>query len=225
MTFAIVARTADALLFGVAIASSSPAVAARCAHARARVGAVATQNITDPSLGPAVLDALARGADPRRALDESLRATEFAAYRQLLVIGPEGPPVVHSGSHALGIVGAQVGAHSAAAGNLLASADIPAVMTSAFESCAGHLGDRLLLAMRAAVERGGEAGPIHSAGLLIVRELSWPIVDLRVDWTDADPVARLESIWSIYKPQIDDYVRRALDPQAAPGFGVPGDMK
>jgi uncharacterized Ntn-hydrolase superfamily protein len=68
------------------------------------------------------------------------------------------------------------------------------------------------------VVRGGEAGPIHSAGLLIVRDVPWPIVDLRVDWSDADPVAALGAIWDIYAPQIEDYVRRAIDPIHAPGF-------
>src|ERR1700738_4306254 len=116
MTFSIVARSANARLFGVAIASSSPAVAARCVHARAGVGAVATQNITDPSLGPGVLDLLGRGLQARAALDEVLSATPFAAYRQLLVIGGAGPPVIHSGAQGLGVVNAAVGAHAAAAG-------------------------------------------------------------------------------------------------------------
>ena len=56
MTFSIVARCARTGQFGMAISSSSPAVAARCAHIRAGVGAVASQNITDPALGPLVLD-------------------------------------------------------------------------------------------------------------------------------------------------------------------------
>ena len=88
-------------------------------------------------------------------------------------------------------------------------------MVAAFESTAGQFGDRLLQALRAGAERGGEAGPIHSAGLLIVRELSWPIVDLRVDWS-MKPLAALAAIWAIYAPQIEDYVRRALDPERAP---------
>jgi uncharacterized Ntn-hydrolase superfamily protein len=225
MTLSIAARSADAKMFGVAIASSSPAVAARCAHARAGVGAVATQNITDPSLGPSTLDSLGRGLTARAALDESLQRTPFGAYRQLLVVGREGPPVIHSGAHALGIVGSAIGTHAAAAGNLLARPDVPAAMISAFEAAAGHLGARLLDALHAGVERGGEAGPIHSAGLLIVRDVSWPIVDLRIDWTEDAPVTALAAIWSVYAPQIEDYVRRALDPLQAPGFGVPGDMK
>ena len=61
MTFSIVARCATTGQFGVAISSSSPAVAARCAHARAGVGAVATQNITNPALGPLMLDRMAAG--------------------------------------------------------------------------------------------------------------------------------------------------------------------
>jgi uncharacterized Ntn-hydrolase superfamily protein len=211
-------------MFGVAIASSSPAVAARCAHARAGAGAVATQNITDPALGPRILAALAHGARSDTALDEALRSTPFGAYRQLLVIAPDGPPAVHSGAHALGLVGSAIGTHGAAAGNLLAHGDVPALMLAAFEAAGGHLGARLLAAMRAGLNRGGEAGPIHSAGLLIVREVTWPIVDLRVDWAEADPIGELAAIWDIYAPQIDDYVQRALDPRAAPTFGVPGDL-
>jgi uncharacterized Ntn-hydrolase superfamily protein len=162
-------------------------------------------------------------------LDDALHSTPFAPYRQLIVVGREGPPVVHSGAKALGVVGSAVGANAAAAGNLLARTDVPAVMVAAFEAERGfsmeraHFAARLLQALCAGVEAGGEAGPIHSAGLLVVRDVSWPIVDLRVDWADDDPVAALTALWERYEPQVEDYVRRALDPAAAPRFGVPGD--
>ena len=65
MTFSLVARCAETGMFGMAVASSSPAVAARCAYARARVGAVASQNVTDPSLGPKMLDLMERGLDAK----------------------------------------------------------------------------------------------------------------------------------------------------------------
>jgi uncharacterized Ntn-hydrolase superfamily protein len=220
VTFSIVARCADARMFGVAIASSSPAVAARCAHARAGVGAAASQNITDPSLGVKILDALGCGVAARAALDEVLSSTPFGTYRQLLSVGASGPPAVHSGVQALGIVGAALGEHAAAAGNLLARPDVPDAMIREFETANGHLGARLLRALRAGADCGGEAGPIHSAGLLIVREVAWPVVDLRIDWTEGDPVAELTTLWSIYEPQVDDYVLRAVDPAKAPGFGV-----
>jgi uncharacterized Ntn-hydrolase superfamily protein len=224
MTFSIVGRSFDPPMFGVAIASSSPAVAARCAHARAGVGTVATQNITDPALGPKILDSLQAGSTAAAALGQALGATPHGDYRQLLVLGVAGAPAIHSGRHALGLAASAGGADCAAAGNLLASAEIPAAMVAAFEAAHGHLGERLQTALRAALALGGEAGPVHSAGLLIVREVSWPIVDLRVDWTDSDPIAALGGIWRIYAPQIEDYVQRALRPGAAPAFGVPGNL-
>jgi uncharacterized Ntn-hydrolase superfamily protein len=222
VTFSIVARSDDAALFGIAIASSSPAVAARCSHARAGIGAAATQNITDPLLGPRILDGLRCGATAAEAVAGVLDSTDFGEYRQLLAIGAAGPPAHHSGMHALGMVATAGSQHAVAAGNLLANRQVPAAMIAAFESAGGHFGDRLLAALRAGAVAGGEAGPVHSAGLLVVREVPWPIIDLRVDWSDADPIADLNGIWKRYAPQIDDYVRRALAPQDAPGFGVPG---
>ena len=61
MTFSLVARCAKTGMFGIAISSSSPAVAARCSYARAKVGAVASQNVTDPTLGPLALDLMQNG--------------------------------------------------------------------------------------------------------------------------------------------------------------------
>ena len=96
-------------------------------------------------------------------------------------------------------------------------------MIQVFVSSAGEdLGDRLMAGLRAAIDAGGEAGPVHSAGLLVTGDVEWPIVDLRVDWHD-DPVSELEAAWVVYRPQLQDYVTRALDPTAAPGYGVPGE--
>jgi uncharacterized Ntn-hydrolase superfamily protein len=225
MTFSIVARSADAACFGIAIASSSPAVAARCAHVRTGIGAAASQNITDPRLGPKLLAALERGLAAPAALEEVLAGTPFGAYRQLVVVGGEGPPAVHSGTRALGIAAYAVGPHAAAAGNLLARPEIPALMIDAFAAApeTSHLGARLLAALRAGADGGGEAGPVRSAGLLVVRDVDWPIVDLRIDWSE-EPVAALSTAWEVFAPQIDDYVTRALDPRRAPSFGVPGDQ-
>jgi len=222
VTFSIVARSGDARLFGVAIASSSPAVAARCSHARAGIGAVATQNITDPILGPRMLEGLRCGATAAEAVAGALESTDHGAYRQLLAIGADGPPAHHSGMHALGVVAAAGTQHAVAAGNLLANRQVPAAMIGAFDAAAGHFAERLLAALRAGASAGGEQGPVHSAGLLVVREVPWPIIDLRIDWSDADPIAELTGIWQRYAPQVEDYVRRALQPQDAPGFGVPG---
>jgi len=96
-------------------------------------------------------------------------------------------------------------------------------MIKAFRASKGHLGDRLIAAMRGAVAAGGEEGPVHSAGMKLVDKVSWPVADLRVDWSDGDPIEDLAKLWEIYKPQLDAYVTRALNPAAAPSYGVPGD--
>jgi len=164
MTFSIVARCAKTGQFGMAVASSSPAVAARCAYARAGIGAAASQNVTDPRLGPAALDRLAAGLDAEAALDAVIGAAEHVEYRQLLIVDRDGNTAIHSGGKSLGIHTEHAARDVAAAGNLLANDTIPRAMVEAFLSSEGHLGERLITAMRGALAAGGEAGPVHSAG-------------------------------------------------------------
>ncbi len=222
MTFSLIARCARSGQFGMVISSSSPAVAARCAHVRAGLGAVASQNVTDPALGPLTLDALARGQGAGQALNAITVNRQHIDYRQILVIDAQGATAIHSGTQVLGIWGQAQGRDCAAGGNLLANAGIPAAMVTAFESASGHLGDRLMAALQAGLTAGGEAGPVHSAGLKIADTLDWPLVDLRVDWSQT-PIQDLEIAWQIYRPQMAAYVQRATDPTRAPSYGVPGD--
>jgi uncharacterized Ntn-hydrolase superfamily protein len=223
MTFSLAARCATTGMFGVAIASSSPAVAARCAHVRAGVGAVATQNVTDPRLGPRALDLLAAGRTAADVVAVIAATAPHAAYRQLLVVDAAGRAAIHSGARVLGAWGEQTGPDVAAGGNLLAAPGIPRILADTFGAAAGSLPDRLLAAMRAGLAAGGEAGPIHSAGLLVAHRESWPWADLRCDWTEGDPIEEVARAWRVYGPQADAYVARALDPSGAPSFGVPGD--
>jgi uncharacterized Ntn-hydrolase superfamily protein len=223
MTFSLVARCAETGMFGVAISSSSPAVAARCAFARAGTGAVASQNITDPTLGPHALDLMQAGATAAQAIARIRADNAFIDYRQVLVIDAAGGTAIHSGPNALGIWAEAQGRDVASGGNLLANSGVPQAIVAGFESSTGHLGDRLIAAMRAGVAAGGEAGPVHSAGLRLVDKVSWPVADLRCDWTDDCPIEALAGLWDIYKPQLAAYVQRALDPRAAPSYGVPGD--
>lgn len=223
MTFSIVARCAESGMFGMAVSSSSPAVAARCAYARAGVGAVASQNVTDPTLGPKTLDLMERGASAAEAIAIVSRTAKHAEYRQVLAIDPNGGTAIHSGPKSLGIWTDAQGDDCACGGNLLANQDVPAAMARAFENSSGHLGDRLISTMRAALAAGGEAGPVRSAGMLLVREVAWPVADLRCDWTESCPIEAVAKAWDIYKPQLDAYVTRALNPTDAPSYGVPGD--
>lgn len=222
MTFSIAARCNDTGMFGVAVSSSSPAVAARCAYAEAGVGAVASQNVTDPTLGPRALRLLKDGATAAEVVAVIAR-DPYAAFRQVTVVDGGGGAAIHSGPNALGIWAEATGANVACGGNMLANDGVPAAMVAHFAASSGHLGDRLLGAMQAALDAGGEAGPVHSIGMKLVREVAWPVADLRVDWTEGDPVTELRALWSLYKPQLDDYVTRALNPGGAPSYGVPGD--
>ena len=223
MTFSIAARCAKTGMFGIAVSSSSPAVAARCAYARARVGAAGSQNITDPMLGPKLLDLMELGATAPEAVRIVAGSTKYIAYRQIVVVDAGGRTGAFSGENTLGTHVAVEGDGAVAAGNMLKTKLVPERMMSAFSNAKGGLGGRLLAAMRAGIDAGGEEGPVHSAGLLLVRDVPWPVANLRVDWSDADPIADLSRLWDIYEPQLDAYVTRALDPTAAPSFGVPGD--
>lgn len=223
MTFSLVARCAETGMFGVAISSSSPAVAARCSYARAGVGAVASQNVTDPTLGPLVLDLMEQGLSAEEAIAEMTQRTKFIEYRQVLAVDKTGRTAIHSGPHSLGIWTQVLSENVASGGNLLANDGVPQAIVDGFLASSGHLGDRLIAAMRTGLSAGGEAGPVHSAGLKLVDKMSWPVADLRCDWTEDCPIEAMATAWSIYKPQLEDYVQRALDPSAAPSYGVAGD--
>lgn len=223
MTFSLVARCDRTGMFGVAISSSSPAVAARCAYTRAGVGAVASQNITDPLLGPFALDLMQGGMSAAQAVATIRTKSDFIDFRQVLAIDTLGRTAIHSGAQSLGIWADATGQDVISAGNLLANDQVPAAMVAAFTAAAGHLGDRLVAALRAGLVAGGEAGPVHSAGMQICDKQAWPLADLRCDWTEDCPVEAVAEAWRIYKPQMSAYVQRALDPSAAPSYGVPGD--
>lgn len=223
MTFSIVGRCASTGQMGIAISSSSIAVGARCPWLQPGVGAVATQNITLPALGPAVLALLGTGLAPSAALDEALADSGFSQYRQLTAIDHQGRTAHFSGTETLGTHHARSGEQCVGAGNMLAAQSVIDALVESFERSEGQLADRLLTAMQAAVAAGGEAGPVHSAALVVVGDVSWPIVDLRVDWADHDPIGQLAQLWQAYRPQLQDYLTRALDPTQAPSYGVPGD--
>lgn len=224
MTFSIAGRCAKSGAFGVAITTSSIAVGARCPHARAGVGAVATQNITDPELGPKLLDLMSQGLSARASIDSLIRGNPYADYRQLTAVDSKGNSASWSGKNILGTHGVSEQQDCVAAGNLLKSASLPKVMTESFAAnTTQHLGERLLLALEAGLKSGGEEGPVHSAALIVYHQNSFPLVSLRVDWDDENPIAKLRKLWEDYKPQMSAYQQRAIDPTKAPSYGVPGD--
>jgi len=223
MTFSLVARCKETGMLGTAVTSSSPAVAARCSYTRSNVGAVSTQNVTDPSLGKKSLDFLETGLTSTQVVEKIKSTNKHLEYRQVLIIDSKGNTAIHSGNNSLGIWSEAVGDNVISAGNLLANKEVTKVIVSTFEQNKGHLADRMLAGLKAGLDAGGEEGPIHSAGIKISHQVSWPIIDLRCDWTEDCPITKLFEIWKVYKPQVDDYLQRAMDPIGAPSYGVPGD--
>jgi uncharacterized Ntn-hydrolase superfamily protein len=224
MTFSLLARCPETGAFGMVISSSSPAVAARCAHARAGVGVAATQNITDPTLGPRLLDLMETGASAAEAMAEVVATTPHVAFRQLMCVDKSGRVASHSGAKTLGVWALSEGEGAIAGGNLLANPGVPAAMLAGYAGATGSFGDRLVAALLAGRDAGGEAGPVHSAGLLIVKGESWPVAWLRADWSEvATPIEEVARAWEVYQPQMSAYIQRARDPEWAPSYGVPGD--
>lgn len=223
MTLSITARCAESGQLGIAISSSSIAVGARCPWLQAGVGAVSSQNITLPALGQQMLASLETGASAQQAMKTGLGEDRFSEYRQVALIDSTGKTAVFSGGKTLGLWHAVEGENCVAAGNMLASQSVITAMVEAFTQSSGELTERLIKALQAGVDCGGEAGPLHSAAVKVVEDYTWPVVDLRIDWADEDPVGQLNSLWQAYEPQMQAYVTRALDPREAPSYGVPGD--
>ena len=223
MTFSIIARCSKTGQLGAAVSSSSPAVASRCIRAKAGVGVIASQNITDPNLSQILLEMMQYDLSPTDAGQELIKSTEFIQYRQLMALNTTDAPFVFSGEHTLGTFSTVVGKHASCAGNMLSNTAVPEAMLNTFEKSEGTLASRLLESLVSGYNAGGEEGDVHSAGMLVVDKAAWPIVDLRVDWSDT-PIEDLQQLWAIYEPQLDDYVVRALNPTISPSYGVPGDL-
>ncbi|GAA1856227.1 DUF1028 domain-containing protein [Brevibacterium marinum] len=227
MTFSLLLHDPDTGEFGAAIASSSPAVSARCLNLADGVGGVNSQNVTDPRLGGRILDEMASGKPAQSALDTVVAATDAAsiAYRQLLVIDGSGDTAAHSGAEALGIFGARTETNAVAGGNMLKSIGVLDAFIDTALNSSGRIEHRLFEAFQAAFAAGGEAGPVHSAGLAVVSDAGWRVTDLRVDWAEDDPISELGELLDIWMPQREDYITRGLDPVASPSYGVPGDER
>ena len=224
MTFSITGHCARTGMAGVAITTSSICVGSRCPHARAGVGAVATQNVTDPTLADRVFERLEAGETATEAVAAVMDGRVNADYRQLAVVDMAGRTGHFTGSHILGTNRVVEGDHCIAAGNLLSTLEVPAAMVAGFEANPeAHLADRLLRGLEAGLAAGGEEGPVRSAALVVHHDQPFALVDLRCDWDEDDPVVVLRRLWTDYEPQLQPYLDRAVNPGAAPSYGVAGD--
>jgi uncharacterized Ntn-hydrolase superfamily protein len=195
-TYSIVARDPDTGELGVAVQSHWFSVGSIVTWARPGVGAVATQSIAEPAYGPRLLDALAGGAAPGDALRALLAADEAAAFRQVAVIGADGPPATHSGSGCIAHAGHATGDDFSVQANMMASETVWPAMAEAFTHATGPLARRMLAALRAAEGAGGDARGKQSAALVVVPASGEPwfkSVELRVE-DHHEPLDELERL-------------------------------
>jgi uncharacterized Ntn-hydrolase superfamily protein len=216
MTFSIAGRCARTGMLGAVVTTSSMAVGGRCAYAQANVGAVLTQHRTDPRLGPKMLERLREGAAPAAILKDFEKSEPGIGWRQLAIIDAKGQAAFFNGSNIYSVFKGVVGRDCVAVGNIIRNTDVVDAMVKSFEANeAEPLAERLMRAIEAGDEAGGELKQIKSAGLMVAHRESFPFVDLRVD-LDPRPLVRLRFLWELYQPTADEYVVRAVNPDSAP---------
>jgi uncharacterized Ntn-hydrolase superfamily protein len=216
MTFSAVGMCRQTGMFGAAVTTSSIGVGSRCPFARAGVGAVLTQHRTDPRLGPRGLELLAAGHSAGQVIAALVQDNPTIGWRQLAVIDTQGETAYYHGARISSIHAAAQGDAVCAIGNILRSADVPQAMVEAFgQAPEAHLAVRLLRALEAGLAAGGEFKQVQSAAVLVVHEQPFPLVDLRVEF-DPQPLTALRFLWERYRPQMELYVGRAIDPDSVP---------
>ena len=179
MTFSIVARDPVTGALGVATATAGPFVGWLVPHARAGVGAVATQAMTNPYLAVDLLQELG-GTSVDQALETARERDAEWERRQIVAVDRHGQTAGWTGSLCEGFAGHILGDGVAVAGNILASEDVLNAMLSAF-AVPGPLGSRLLTALNAGAAAGGDRRGIGSAALRVFGQEAYPLLDLRVD--------------------------------------------
>jgi len=215
MTFSIAGRCARTGMLGAVVTTSSIAVGSRCPYAAAGVGAVLTQNRTDPRLGPAILDRLQRGEAPEPILRQLEASDPNLGWRQLAAIAADGRAAFFNGAKITSIAKGRVGRDCVGIGNILRTTEVVDAMVESFEATAAEpLAERLLRAIEAGHAAGGELKQVKSAGLLVVHRQAFPYVDLRVDLSP-QPLTELRFLWELYRPEADAYVVRAVEPDKA----------
>lgn len=199
-TYSIVARDEQTGELGAAVQSHWFSVGSIVTWARPGVGAVCTQSIAEPAYGPRLLDALAGGAAPDAALRGVLDGDEAARYRQVAVIGVDGPPATWTGPGCIAFAGDARGDAFSAQANMMASEAVWGAMADAFTRSTGPLARRLLAALRAAEAAGGDARGRQSAAVVVVPASGAPwerVVELRVE-DHPEPHDELERLLTLH---------------------------
>ncbi|WP_072388810.1 DUF1028 domain-containing protein [Hyphomicrobium sp. CS1BSMeth3] len=214
MTFTAIAREGN--LLGIAQCTNPLAVGGRCPFIRANVGAVSTQAYTDPGLGPLAIELLTMGHSPEKVLKELSETDPGFAWRQIGIVDRHGRAAVHTGDSNKDYKGSITGDGYLVMGNYLKSDRVVKDMNEAFLASKGKiLEDRLLAAITAGRDAGGDLGGQRSSVILVYDTEAYARTDLRVDWAPGpeDAIVGMTKLLDLWRPLIPYYKERPHKPE------------
>jgi uncharacterized Ntn-hydrolase superfamily protein len=198
-TFSIAARDPESGMMGVAVQSHWFSVGSLVTWGAAGVGVVATQAMVDPNYGPLGLDLMRAGLGAQQALQALLTADEGRGLRQVAMVDSRGGVAAHTGARCLEAAGHETGEGFSVQANMMVSEAVWPAMAAAYRAARGDLTDRLLAALEAGQDAGGDIRGQQSAAILVVKPVStgrvWAdrLVELRVE-DHATPIAELKRL-------------------------------
>jgi len=214
MTFAIAGRCSATGRLGVAISTNPVGVGARCPFIAPGLGIVVTMARTDPRLGPLGLNLLGMGLAAKAVLAQIAASDPGIEHRQVCVIDRDGHTASRTGTLNKPWSGAIEHRNLVSMGNYLTSPQTAQAMADSWERTEGReLDERLMTALEAGRDAGGQVGGQHSAALRVFDREIYPYVDLRVDHHD-EPIGELRRVYDLHRPLIPYYYGRPGDPDA-----------
>lgn len=203
-TYSIVAYDFETGDLGVAVQSRYFSVGSIVPWAEAEVGAIATQSFVNVSYGPKGLELLKKGLTAKEVIEKLTSEDEGREYRQLGIVDAKGNAAAYTGAKCLEWAGSRTGKGYSAQGNILAGEEVVEAMAEAFETTEGDLAERLVAALEAGENAGGDARGRQSAALLVVRKNSGrggygdKLIDLRVE-DHSNPVDELKRLLRLHR--------------------------
>jgi len=214
-TFSIIARDSETNELGVAVQSKFIAVGSVVPYAKAGIGAVASQAWGNVQYGPVGLKLLSQGIRTEQIIALMIKTDPLQKHRQVAIINQDGNTSNHTGTECLNWAGTRSGKNFSVQGNLLTSPQVVEAMANSFKKSSGFLAERLIMALQAGQDAGGDKRGMQSAALLVVKEnwgyggLNDRFRDLRVD-DHSNPIQELNRIYKIHRkifPRPDQHTK------------------
>jgi uncharacterized Ntn-hydrolase superfamily protein len=203
-TYSIVARDSETGEMGVAVQSHWFSVGSLVSWAEAGIGAIATQSFVNVSFGPRGLELLKQGKTAQQALKMLIDSDEGREVRQLAIIDANGNVAAYTGKKCIPEAGHIVGENFSVQANLMLNDKVWPAMEKAFKQSNGHLAERMVAALEAAEQTGGDIRGKQSAAILVVRGKStgktWEdrLIDLRVE-DHPEPIQEIKRVLKVFR--------------------------